>query len=334
VVGPPRSGNRLTGRILARHSRIFVPPVERSFFEHIATPPRRGAGPPDYVRLIERHWIAGNRSPEHRRLVAEALADPDTQQRLQRAAGPAEALDAVMRAQARMQGRARWCSQTHNDLFHLPAIFRCYPRATVVICIRHPLDFMVSYRDKWQRTLRRDRPEAARRIRHLYHPVITAIFWRLNVRAIERALARWPESVLLLRYEDLVTDPDGTIRRLCDFLGERFEAGMLRPGYNNSSLDGQPDEIFTSSLGRWKRAMAPAEAFVAQLICRRAMRGFGYPLAELGRPVGGALRHVASAPACMLKALPHTARGALLPYLCRRLGLPLPRPGRKAPRRP
>src|SRR5690606_29811040 len=117
-----------------------------------------------------------------------------------------------------------------------------------VLCVRHPLDFLVSYRNKWQRNLRRNRPEQAQRIRQLYHPVVTSYFWLMNVRAIEGAVRRWPDSVLLLRYEDLAGAPEDSLRRLCDFVGESFAPAMLRPQFNNSSHEMQTDEIFASSI--------------------------------------------------------------------------------------
>jgi hypothetical protein len=326
VVGPPRCGTTLTGRILGMHPRIFVP-SERSFFERIYN---RESKPGDqwqskYLALIQKYWIDTNTDAEHRELVSRIMANPATTARLKQSSDPADFYDAFMSAQAQASGKSRWCTQTHNDLFHLPTIFSMYPWARVIVCIRHPLDFLTSYRDKWQRNARRNRPEKAQRLRLLYHPVVTSFFWLINVRTIRRALARLPGSVLLIRYEDLVHAPDATLNKLCAFISEDFAPAMLRPGFNNSSTVIEVGGIFTGSVGRWKETLPTADAYVGQLICRRAMRRFGYSAVQLRPAPIAVLRHLLGAPLSAFKILEGRAtahRGWFIRYVARRLALP------------
>jgi hypothetical protein len=322
VLGPPRSGTTLTGRILGAHRRIFVP-AERNFFERIyARLPAEGDWQERYLPQMRKYWLDGNSDPEHKRIVAEAYGQPEFEERLRRAPDVATFFGIFMAAQAAAAGKPRWCTQTHNDVFHIPSIFALYPDAKVVISVRHPLDFLVSYRDKWRRAIRRNRgADAAQRLRQLYHPVVTSMFWLMNVRAISRALAAHPNSVLLVRYEDLVRDPEATSRRLCAFLGEEFDPAMLRPGFNNSSLDIQSGEIFSTSVDRWKGSLSASEAFVAQRLCRRAMRKFGYAPVQLSAPPLQVLWHFATAPVSALQGLANVQRGPLLPYVAKRIGL-------------
>jgi hypothetical protein len=329
VVGPPRSGTTLTGRILGAHRRIYVP-AERNFFERIyARHPAEGDWQKRYLRLVRKHWLDENSDPEHKRIVTEVFAQGDLEERLRRAPDPGSFYDIFMAAQAAAAGKARWCTQTHNDVFHIPSIFALYPDAKVVISVRHPLDFLVSYRDKWQRAVRRNRADAAQRLRQLYHPVVTSMFWLMNVRAISHALAAHGNSVTLIRYEDLVREPEATARRLCTFLGEDFDPAMLRPGFNNSSLDIQSGEIFSSSVDRWKGSLSGSEAFVAQRLCRRAMRKLGYAPVPLSAPPLQVLWHLATAPVSALQGLTNVQRGPLLPYVAKRIGLLFARTGRQ-----
>jgi hypothetical protein len=245
------------------------------------------------------------------------MADAALNERLQRAADPAAFFRTFMDAQAAALGKERWCTHTHNDLYHLPSIFAMYPEAKVVLCVRHPLDFLASYRNKWQRNLRLNRPERAYRIRQLYHPVVTSFFWLMNVGAIEGALRRWSGRVLLLRYEDLVQQPETSVRRLCDFVGEDFASEMLRPSFNNSSYRMDSGEIFASSMGRWKESLPASHAYVAQLICRRVMRRFGYDPVPLGPARLAAVGHMLSAPLTLLKILVARARMLRGPWFAR-----------------
>ena len=47
-----------------------------------------------------------------------------------------------------------------------------------------------------------------------------------------------------MRYEDLIADPAGTVRGLCDFLGVEYEEGML--DYGKAGTDS-----FAPGLGDW-----------------------------------------------------------------------------------
>jgi hypothetical protein len=332
VVGPPRSGTTLTGRMLGTHRRIFVP-AERNFFEKVyARQPATGDWQKRYLRLVRKHWLDDNSDAEHRQVVAQVFAQPDLEGRLLQSTGPGQFFDLFMARQAAVAGKDRWCTQTHNDVFHIPTIFALYPDAKVVICVRHPLDFLVSYRDKWQRAARRNRVDHANRLRQLYHPVITSMFWLMNVRAIANAVATHPGSVTLVRYEDLVGDPEAASRRLCEFVGEPFDAAMLRPGFNNSSRDIQSGEIFASSVDRWKQSLAPSEAYVAQRLCRRAMRKLGYAPERISAPPLQVLGHLLTAPVSALQGLANAQRGPLLPYVGKRIGLLLARGAGRQPR--
>lgn len=52
--------------------------------------------------------------------------------------------------------------------------------------------------------------------------------WLAQVRATEALLAERPGDVVRVRYEELATSPEATVRRVCDALGFAFEPEMLR----------------------------------------------------------------------------------------------------------
>ena len=53
--------------------------------------------------------------------------------------------------------------------------------------------------------------------------------WRSQIEATERFAARFPGEVVRVRYEELVTAPEATLRRLASALGVVFDAAMLDP---------------------------------------------------------------------------------------------------------
>jgi Sulfotransferase family len=56
-----------------------------------------------------------------------------------------------------------------------------------------------------------------------------ATAWTEQMRGIEDLASNWPGSVHRLRYEELTSRPERTVRALADFLGVAFDPGMLDP---------------------------------------------------------------------------------------------------------
>lgn len=88
-----------------------------------------------------------------------------------------------------------------------------------------------------------------------------------------------------IRFEQLVAHPERVLRELCDFIGVRFEPGMLK--YNSRSNYAKPDAGFAS---KWKSSMPShqvqlVEARVGELLVTRAYRP-----SELGAIKIGPLR--------------------------------------------
>ena len=77
---------------------------------------------------------------------------------------------------------------------------------------------------------------------HPFEPrQVAELVWTASHRTIADFLAGVPEERWVrVRYEDLVTDPAGQLRALCDGLGLEFDPGVLRPydGLERKMVDG------------------------------------------------------------------------------------------------
>lgn len=52
--------------------------------------------------------------------------------------------------------------------------------------------------------------------------------WRAQIEATEALVSEVGERAVRVRYEELATDPEATVKGLCEALGLRYEAAMLR----------------------------------------------------------------------------------------------------------
>ena len=71
-----------------------------------------------------------------------------------------------------------------------------------------------------------------------------------------------------VRYEDLVTQPEATLRSLFAFLDEPWAGSVLE---NNPT--------FSTSVGRWRSELSAPEVAEIEAVAGETMRTLGYPLA-------------------------------------------------------
>lgn len=207
LVGFPRSGTTLLGRILGAHSRL------RELEE---TP---------YIAALARSldWPQGEvRDPQAlRQRYLERVGDLDGQRLLDR---------------------------NPLNLAYLPLIRELWPDAPVIFCQRHPGDVCLSclFQDFQLNWL----------TRHFRDPADT-------VSACETLLGRWQAwrggmdpAPLVIRYEELVANPQAAIGALCESLGIEFEVDMIAarrraPASKTASYAQVAEPIHKGSVDRW-----------------------------------------------------------------------------------
>lgn len=80
-----------------------------------------------------------------------------------------------------------------------------------------------------------------------------------------------PARYAEVRYEDLVTDAEAELRRLCDFLGLPFSDTMLK--YATNSTYEKPDP---NLVNQWKRKLTPTQIALVERRCGSLMAALGY----------------------------------------------------------
>jgi hypothetical protein len=136
---------------------------------------------------------------------------------------------------AQRYGKDRWADKSPGYTLILDYIDSLFPDCQVVQVIRDPRDVIDSWTRRW----------GARRARAVVGS------WPQHVRAGRSFGARHsPDRYCEIQYEQLVKDPEKTMRGLLDWLGEPWDASVLRfeefdHGYSSRPLE---DE---ESLARW-----------------------------------------------------------------------------------
>jgi hypothetical protein len=230
-----------------------------------------------------------------------------------------DVLSRFMEAQMRDENKSRWGNNAPRDLFNITEIATCFPAAKFIICIRDVRDFLYSYKNKWKTTSK----EHKHRLKALYHPVVTSLLWKSSMRRIPLIQSEVSaQNLMIVRYEDLVTQPETWVRKMCTFLGEEFEADMLKIESHNSSLQVSGSGIFSTSVGSWRTLLGREEAFIAQWVNGGQLTSFGYQLEPLKINPFKVLWLLLSTPLAVYRALSVNKEmrgGSAIAYMYRRL---------------
>lgn len=174
-----------------------------------------------------------------------------------------DSVDRLMETLTSGSGKPRWGEKTPGHAFHVDLIHAVYPDAQFVHIIRHGQAVVRSLQNvSW----------SPRRIRW------SVDRWRDSVTAARRSAVRLPSvQYVEIRYEALTRDPEAELRRLCHFLNEEYDVGLLefhRPERNSWGMAQPP--IKNGQLNDGYRALNLRERLVLHRRAGGLLRELGY----------------------------------------------------------
>ena len=289
VVGVARSGTTLLRLMLDAHPELAIPP-ETHFIPKLAK--AMGEIPKD-AGEGEMRRRAHAVITEHRRWPDFGLDARELDRRFDRTEpfNATHALRAFYGLYAERVGKPRWGDKTPIYVEHMHEISKALPEARLVHLIRDGRDVALS---RIRRAL--DDPPPVDRI---------ARNWSRRINAA-RKQARKLDHYLELRYEDLVTDTEPTLRRVCELVDLDYDPAMLdyhrnaaerleemagdlpaqggkarRPGSERlaaHALASEPPR--KERIAAWREQMSPADAAAFDAEAGDLLDELGYPRAD------------------------------------------------------
>jgi len=265
MFGSARSGTSLLSRIVGSHPNIAVPfesQLYNTFYPWL----------PYYGNLKE--------EKNRRRLVRDMLYTEDL---LDWTPRPDEQktlaaitrfdfhgiVDALMTEWAKQSGKQRWGEKTPWHIFFWREILEGFPDMKIVHIIRDGRDASLSWRNA------RFGPK------HIYHLALRWKQYLEQVAELKQHLGK--DKVFELRYEDLLDDPEGISKGLCEFIGEDFSDEML--GFYREKVPYPTDKqnmsnltkpLIRSNKEKWRKEMTEREIRIFESVCSGMLKKYHY----------------------------------------------------------
>jgi hypothetical protein len=177
---------------------------------------------------------------------------------------------------AEKQGKPLWGDKSLNTERYMDDIFAAFPNAKIIHMMRDPRDRYASAKTRWAKK----KGQAGS----------GSILWMDTVRLARRGLKKYPNNYMVVRYEDLVSKTEETVRVVCSFLGEEYAPEILEmkgaPGHrdkggNSSYGKREVGVISGDSLARYRQVLSTDDIKFIQDVCKSGMTQFEYPLDDI-----------------------------------------------------
>ena len=265
-----RCGSNLLTRILDSHPQVCGPPPShliRTFAGNILRYGGLQHGPgwddlaTDLAALLSNQlgrWQTGWTAPG----IVERVPERSL----------AAAIRCVYREEARAEGKQRAFVKENRAWTFLPYILASFPDARFVYLVRDPRDMALSWK------LSPNHPGQVNR---------GAAIWQRDQRESIASYGQLAESgrIQLLRYEDLLADPEEQLSRLCKFLDLGWTPEMLDFHTRPSTVENSrrlrdwanlEKPLLTANSSKYRSGLSELEIRTVEAVCRKEMEFLGY----------------------------------------------------------
>jgi len=207
------------------------------------------------------------------RLADEILLDREI-------TSPAVLFEIFARYTAKANGKQIPVEQTPRNIFFAHALLELYPNSRFIEIVRDPRAVLYSQRKRWK--IRFSGGSGTPLIQSLrvfinYHAITMSGLW---VSAIKSGLnMKEHPRFMSIHYEEVVEEPECSLRKLCSFLGVDFHEKMLQAPHTTSStrvINREARGFYQSSLSEWNDKLPRGDRALCELITRKSASQHGY----------------------------------------------------------
>jgi len=268
IVGSPRSGTTLLSAMLGSHSRLYCGP-ETQFFNKIANSKLKKINSDDdwyqkasniLCEITLSGQVVVELFGENQSSIVKYLNDQPRNKK--------SLLESLCRNNAHKNGKARWIEKTPNHILHLAEIRSMYPAAKIIRIMRDPRDSAKSMIDL---------PWTTESF------IENSYLWKKWYEQSEGFLNTDNQS-LTVKFEDLLCKSQNVLTKICKFIGEDFEEGMLDTKASAKLVisKGEPwknqvgQSLDTKKVATWKKKLDHEDINFADRFFKQVLSLYGY----------------------------------------------------------
>ena len=292
IIGLPRSGSTLWLNVLAQNPGIyrigemhFLTPWRRDFRYVLKKQAGDLTDEKNVERLVEllfsRKLIPGLTGPFWLYDI-ERVDDPTLREivkkRIMESDKSLESFFKILLEEiTKFKGYERFCLKFPVFANHLPKLLKWYPESRIIHITRDPRAVAMSRTNDPGGTRHKIKkyPQLKFFIKKtMVFLTIVQYIWTSKLHQKFKTIKNYE----LFRYEDLVKDPEKTVKKLCKFAQIEFVPEMLEPKKGQaSSITGEKKKGFDKKASsRWKEIISPFDKTIISLFTKKSMRRFGY----------------------------------------------------------
>ena len=265
ISGLDRSGKTTLRGFLQSHPNISIPAVGSNMWTYFYNQYGNLQVPENFESCLEamlKYKHIAFLKPDPDLIRAEFRQGPATYARL---------FSLFLEHFAKQEGKPRWGSQSGLNERYADQIIEAYPGVKFIQMLRDPRDRYAGSLQLWPKGKLRAGGSVAR---FLY-----------STHLAERNMRKYPDSYMLVRFEDMIRFPEKTLRDICAFLEEDYFPEMLSmPGapehrdklINRSSQQIGETPLSDEYIGIYSSVVSRLELKFIQLFIGAKMASYGY----------------------------------------------------------
>jgi hypothetical protein len=281
IGGLDRSGKTTMRAFLHSHPNIAIPAVGSNMWTYFYNQYGDLRNPENFERCLSdmlsyKHVLHLDPDPE--RIRREFLQGPQNYARL---------FSLFLIHFADRENKPRWGVQTGLIERYADQIIEAYPGAKIIHMLRDPRDRYAGSLELWPNGRLRAGGSVSR--------------WFYTTYLAKRNNEKYPKAYMVVRFEDLIRNPELTIRRVCDFLDEKYYSDMLEMVgaiehrdklMRKSNMYGKTPPLSEEYIGIFKEVVPKQERYFIQTFIGNLMKSYGYEPEKLDLKVGEKLRYL------------------------------------------
>lgn len=293
IVGNSRSGTTMMGRILGNHQDIFTF-GELHFFGQLWSPVYSSQiDINDAVELASKLFCIqcegyrthgdANTFKKDAQLFCGTIPNYPID--------PAMLFSEFLSYVALKNSKSIPCDQTPRNVFYIDVILNNFPDAKIINMIRDPRDVLLSQKSKWKRRYLGGTDLSIKEsIRDWvnYHPITISKIWNTAITVAGKFSDH--SNVITIYFEKLLSNPESTVREICDFVDINYTPSLLQvPQVGSSVGEDKPAKlgINPERAGNWNhkdnttKLLNSSDIYITQKLNGNLMKKHNYQLIRI-----------------------------------------------------